>query len=372
MADTSLTIVGAGVVGLAAAARLAPRFPDLVVLERNERHGLETSSRNSEVIHAGIYYPKGSLKARLCLEGNPRLYELCGRHGLTHRRTTKIITAVEASELPELERLLERGQQNGVELRMISGAEAQALEPRIRSAGAIYSPTSGIVSAHELMDFFLHEARSAGAVLQPRSELLEIERRTSDYRLTVRAGEATESFTSERVVNAAGLEADRVAAMAGIDVDAAGYRLHWCKGSYFSVVAAGKGALVSRLVYPLPDHVSLGVHALLDGAGRVRFGPDIEYLPERRRDYRVDEAKRAAFAQAARKLAPDLRDEDLAPDISGIRPKLQGPGQGFRDFVIAEESERGLPGFVNVVGTDSPGLTASPAIAEQVAKLLAA
>jgi L-2-hydroxyglutarate oxidase LhgO len=254
---------------------------------------------------------------------------------------------------------------------MITGAESQALEPRIRSAGAILSPTSGIVSAHELMDFFLHEARSAGAVLQARSELLQIERRTSDYRLTVRAGAATESFTSERVVNAAGLEADRVAAMAGIDVDAAGYRVHWCKGSYFSVVAAGRG-LVSRLVYPLPDHVSLGVHALLDAAGRVRFGPDIEYLPERVRDYRVDEAKRAAFAQAARRLAPGLRDEDLAPDISGIRPKLQGPGQGFRDFVIAEESERGLPGFVNVVGTDSPGLTASPAIAEQVAKLLPA
>jgi L-2-hydroxyglutarate oxidase LhgO len=371
MADTPLTIVGAGVVGLAAAARLAPRFPDLVVLERNERHGLETSSRNSEVIHAGIYYPKGSLKARLCLEGNARLYELCGRHGLTHRRTTKIITAVEERELPELERLLEHGRENGVELRMITAAEAQALEPRIRSAGAIYSPTSGIVSAHELMDFFLHQARAAGAVLQARSEPLEIERRASDYRLTIRAGEATESFTTERIVNAAGLEADRVAAMAGIDVDAAGYRVHWCKGSYFSVVAAGKG-LVSRLVYPLPDHVSLGVHALLDAAGRVRFGPDIEYLTERRRDYRVDEAKRAAFAQAARRLAPDLRDEDLAPDISGIRPKLQGPGQGFRDFVIAEESERGLPGFVNVVGTDSPGLTASPAIAEQVAKLLPA
>jgi L-2-hydroxyglutarate oxidase LhgO len=207
-------------------------------------------------------------------------------------------------------------------------------------------------------------------VLQARSELLAIERRTADYRLTIRSGTATESFTSERVVNAAGLESDSVAALAGIDVDAAGYRLHWCKGSYFSVVARGKGALVSRLVYPVPDHVTLGVHALLDGAGRVRFGPDAEYLPERRPDYRVDDAKRAAFGEAVRRLAPEVRDEDLAPDISGIRPKLQGPGQGFRDFVLAEESARGLPGFVNLVGLDSPGLTASPAIAEDVANLL--
>jgi L-2-hydroxyglutarate oxidase LhgO len=370
MADTSLTVVGAGVVGLAVAARLAPRFPDLVILERNDRHGLETSSRNSEVIHAGIYYAAGSLKARLCVEGNRRLYEICGRHGLAHRRTTKIITAVAESELPELERLFERGAANGVELRRLGAAETRTLEPRVRSAGALLSPSSGIVSAHDLMDFFLREARAAGAVLQPRSELLAVERRDADYRLSVRSGTTTDSFTSERVVNAAGLEADSVAALAGIDLDAAGYRLHWCKGSYFSVVASGAGSLVSRLVYPLPDHHSLGVHALLDGAGRVRFGPDVEYLPERRLDYRVDESKRAAFAQAVRKLTPEVRDEDLAPDISGIRPKLQGPGQGFRDFVIAEEAARGLPGFVNLLGLDSPGLTASPAIAEHVAGLL--
>jgi L-2-hydroxyglutarate oxidase LhgO len=220
------------------------------------------------------------------------------------------------------------------------------------------------------MDCFLREARAAGALLQARSELRAIERRDGDYRLTVRSGTATESFTSERVVNAAGLEADSVAALAGIDVDAAGYRLHWCKGSYFSVVGGGP-ALVSRLVYPVPDRLSLGVHALLDGAGRVRFGPDVEYLPERRLDYRVDDAKRAAFGEAVRRLMPGVRDEDLAPDISGIRAKLQGPGQGFRDFVIAEESARGRPGLVNLVGIESPGLTASLAIGERVAGLLA-
>src|SRR5262245_35079361 len=188
MADTSLTIVGAGVVGLAVAARLATDFPDLVILERNDRHGQETSSRNSEVIHAGLYYPTGSLKARLCVEGNRRLYEICGRHGLAHRRTTKLITAVAECELPELERLLALGMANGVELHRIAAAEARRLEPRVASAGALLSPSTGIVSAHDLMDFFLREARAAGAVLQARSALVAVERRDRDYRLSVRSG----------------------------------------------------------------------------------------------------------------------------------------------------------------------------------------
>jgi L-2-hydroxyglutarate oxidase LhgO len=370
VADTAVTVVGAGVVGLAVAARLAPRFRDLLVLEKYERPGLETSSRNSEVIHAGMYYPTGSLKARLCVEGNRLLYELCERDGVPHRRITKIITAAGGEELPELERLLALGRANGAELRLISGEEARSLEPNVQAVAALYSPNSGIVNAHALMDRFAQAARQAGAVVQLRAELIGLERRDHDYRLTVRAGGQLEAFTSERVVNAAGLEADSVAALAGVDVDAAGYRLHWCKGSYFSVSGLRPG-LVSRLVYPVPDRVSLGVHALVDLGGRLRFGPDAEYLPARRLDYQVDEAKRARFGDAVRKLVPSIPDECLAPDISGIRPKLQGPGEAFRDFVITEESARGLPGLVNLVGIDSPGLTASPAIARYVDQLLA-
>jgi L-2-hydroxyglutarate oxidase LhgO len=185
----------------------------------------------------------------------------------------------------------------------------------------------------------------------------------------VRAGGATESFTTERVVNAAGLEADTVSALAGIDVDAAGYRLHYCKGSYFSV-ASSKAGLVSRLVYPVPSPVSLGIHALVDLAGRMKFGPDAEYLPDRKLDYRVEEDKLAAFGRSVRKLVPSISDADLAPDMSGIRPKLQGPGEPVRDFVIREESDRGLPGFFNLVGIDSPGLTSSPAIARHVEALM--
>ena len=368
MADTGIAVIGAGVVGLAVAARLAPRHPDLVVLERNPRHGHETSSRNSEVIHAGIYYPPGSLKARLCVEGKRRLYELCAAHGIGHRRIGKIIVAANDEEARDLDALRDRARANGVALQRLSASEVTALEPHVRSAGGLLSPDSGIVSAHGLMDVLLHAVREEGAVFQPRSEVVGLERSGGDYRLTVRAGAATESFTAERVINAAGLEADTVAALAGIDVAGAGYRQHYCKGSYFSVASAKQG-LVTRLVYPVPGHVSLGLHAVLGLEGRLRFGPDVEYV-DRGADYRVDESKRAAFGQAARRLVPAIEDADLSPDISGIRPKLQGPGDGFRDFVIAEESARGLPGLVNLIGIDSPGLTSALAIAAHVAELV--
>jgi L-2-hydroxyglutarate oxidase LhgO len=369
MPDISVTVIGGGVVGLAVAARLARRHPDLVLLERHEKHGQEASSRNSEVIHAGMYYPTGSLKARLCVEGNRMVYDMCGRHGIPHRRLSKLIVATRPGEIPALEGLLERGRKNGVELSMISAAECRALEPNVRSAGALLSPNTGIVSAHGLMDFFLRQAREAGAIFQPRSEVVGIERRTGDYRLAVRMGTEVDSFTTERVVSAAGLEADTVAALAGIDVDGAGYRLHPCKGSYFSVRAA-KAGLVSRLVYPVPGHISLGTHALLGLDGRLRFGPDAEYLPPHQFDYGVDESRRAAFGEAVRQLVPAIEDTDLEPDIAGIRAKLQGPGESFRDFVIAEENERGLPGLVSLIGIDSPGLTSAPAIAEEVSRLI--
>jgi L-2-hydroxyglutarate oxidase LhgO len=253
---------------------------------------------------------------------------------------------------------------------MLSAAECRSLEPAVAAVAGLLSPTTGIVSAHGLMDALLHEARRHGAILQPRAEVVAIERRDRDYRLDVRTPDGVESLTSERVVNAAGLESDTVAARAGIDVDAASYRLHWWKGSYFSVTGP-KAGIVSRLVYPVPTHVSLGVHAVLGLDGRLRFGPDADHLPGRELDYRVEEVKRAAFGAAVRRLFPQIADEDLAPDIAGIRPKLQGPGAGFRDFVIADEAPRGLPGLVSLVGIESPGLTSALAIAEEVDRLLA-
>src|SRR5512134_1688191 len=300
MADTPLTVVGAGVVGLAVAARLAEHLPELVILERRERHGSETSSRNSEVIHGGMYYPTGSQKARLCVRGRRLLYELAERAGVPHPRTGKLIVAMRADEVPELERLLELGRRNGVELTLVGAEACRRLEPAVPAVAALVSPTTGIVSAHGLMDVLLHQARRQGAILQPRAELAAIERRDRDYRLEIRTPDGTETLTSERVVNAAGLESDNVAALAGIDVAAAGYRLHWWKGSYFAV-SGGKAGLLSRLVYPVPGQVGLGVHAVLGLEGRLRFGPDAEHLPDRRLDYAVDEAKRETFAAAVRR-----------------------------------------------------------------------
>ena len=369
MPDTGLTVIGGGVVGLAIAARLAPRHPDLVIVERRERHGQETSARNSEVIHGGMYYPTGSLKARLCVEGNRETYAIAERHGVPVNRCGKLITATREDELPALERVLALGLANGVEMRRLAADEVHAMEPHVASVGALFSPNTGVMSAHGMMDYFLHAATAAGATFQPRAEVTAIERMGDGYRLTLGRGAEAESFTTERVVNAAGLEADTIAALAGIDVDAAGYRLHYVKGSYFSV-SGSKARLVSRLVYPVPGHVSLGVHALVDVAGRTKFGPDAEYLPDRRLDYRVEESKRALFAKSVTKLVPAIGEQDLEPDTSGIRPKLQGPGEPPRDFVIRDEADRGLPGFVDLVGIDSPGLTSAPAIARHVEALL--
>jgi L-2-hydroxyglutarate oxidase LhgO len=371
MADTAVTVIGAGVVGLAVAARLAPRFPDLVLVERHERHGMETSSRNSEVVHAGLYYRTGSLKARLCVRGNHLLYEACERSGVSCRRIGKLIVATAPGETPQLEQLLARGRANGAELRMLSAGECRALEPHVPAVAGLLSPNTGIVSAHELMDALLGRARTGGALVQLRAEVVGLERGNAGYRLRLRTADGEEELTSERVVNAAGLEADTVAALAGIDTAASGYRLHWWKGSYFSVTPA-KQCLLTHLVYPVPDPVSLGVHAVLGLDGRLRFGPDAEHLATRRADYVVDESRRAAFGEAVRRLVPEIADEDLSPDIAGIRAKLQGPGEGFRDFVVKEEAERALPGLVNLVGIDSPGLTSALAIAEEVDRLLPA
>ena len=368
MADTGVAVIGAGVVGLAVAGRLAPKN-EVVILERRARHGQETSSRNSEVIHGGMYYPTGSLKARLCVDGNRRLYDLCAAQRVPHARVGKIITAVKAEELPKLDDLLAQGLANGVEMSRLTGEETRALEPHVPSVGALLSPNTGIVNAHALMDCLLQMARESGALLQPRAEVTGLARANGEWRLTVREGDEEGTLTAERVVNAAGLEADTIAGLAGIDVDAAGYRQHYWKGSYFSV-RPSKAAIVSRLVYPLPGHVGLGVHAVVGLEGRLRFGPDADYLPDRTLDYKVDESKRAAFAAAVRRLVPELADEDLDPDMAGIRAKLQAPGQGARDFVIAEESSRHLPGLVNLVGIDSPGLTSALSIAEEVARLI--
>jgi L-2-hydroxyglutarate oxidase LhgO len=369
MADFDIAVIGAGVVGLAIAARLSEKHPNLVVLERNEKYGMETSSRNSEVIHAGLYYPPGSLRATLCVEGREELYAICRQHNIAHKRVTKIITATDQQELKKLEPLYKNGLRNGVELKMLDRTETLKLEPNINTVGSIFSPSTGILSAHELMDFFYHTAVQNGATVQHHCEVVGIEPIKNAYRISIDESGLRSTFTSEKVINAAGLGCDRVAEMIGIDPDRSGYRLVFAKGSYFAVTSS-KARLLSRLVYPVPHDEGLGVHGLVDLGGRLKFGPDLEYIEGSHFDYAVDESKRHAFAESIRHILPAVRDEDISPDMSGMRPKLQRPGGPPRDFVIVHERERGYEGFVNLIGIDSPGLTASPAIARYVEKLL--
>ncbi len=369
MADAAVTVIGGGAVGLAIAAELSKHYSPLFLLERRSQYGTETSSRNSEVIHAGLYYPHGSLKAKLCVEGRTLLYELCEKHDIPYRRITKIITAVATDEIPQLEALFEHGKANGVELQMLSADQVHALEPHIASVGGMLSPTTGIISAHGLMDYFYHSAKNNGAEVQTHCNVVGLQKQNSHFEVTIEEGGTRSSFTSEIVINAAGLESDTIAALAGIDIDAAGYRLHHCKGSYFAVTNS-KRKLVSRLVYPVPPKESLGVHALVDLGGRLKFGPDVEYMPARTYNYSVDESKRHAFAESVRRILPSINDEDLTADMSGIRAKLQGKGEPVRDFIIMDEADRGLSGLINLIGIESPGLTSSAAIARYVLHLL--
>ena len=367
--DFEIAIIGAGLVGLALASRLSEKHPSIVVLEKNRTYGMETSSRNSEVIHAGIYYKPGSLKARLCVEGREELYTLCRKYGIPHFQITKIINARTEAELPQLEEIFKNGTRNGVDLRMLNARETQVLEPNISTCGSIFSPRTGIISAHGLMDHFFHHALSKEATIQRNCEVVGIDQSSGGYVITLNESGSTSTITVEKIVNAAGLFSDQIAAIAGIDIDSAGYRLHYCKGSYFSV-SSSKAKLLNRLVYPVPTKDSLGVHALLDLGGRLKFGPDVEYLSTNELDYSVSDAKRSLFLESIQKILPTVHDEDIAPDMSGIRPKLQTKEGLAHDFVIAHEEERGLKGFVNLIGIESPGLTASPAIARYVEELL--
>jgi L-2-hydroxyglutarate oxidase LhgO len=369
MADFEFAVIGAGVVGLAIAARLSEKHKNLVIVEKNEKYGMETSSRNSEVIHAGIYYNPGSLKATLCVEGREELYRLCRKHNVGHKQVTKIVTATNERELSILESTFANGRENGVPLEILTRDQTLALEPHINTVGSVFSPTTGIVSAHELMDFYYHTALGQGATVQHRCQVVGIEKRNSEYAVIVEEAGQRSVFTVERVINAAGLYSDRVAQMAGIDIDAAGYRMVFAKGSYFSV-SSSKAKLVSRLVYPVPNKETLGVHVVLDLGGRLRMGPDTEYMDELNTDYSVADSKRAVFAKSVRRILPAIADEDLSPDMSGIRPKLQRKGEDEKDWIIVHEKERGLEGFYNLIGMESPALTASAAIAKYVERIL--
>ena len=376
--ECDVLVIGAGVVGLATAAALARAGRSVVVVERHDGFGRETTSRNSQVLHAGLYYPSGTWKARLCVAGSRALYARCQREGIPHRRIGKLLVATTDAEIATLERLRSLGTENGApDLALLDADAVRRMEPSVSAIAALHSPATGIIDAHALCLSFAAEAEAHGAALALGREVVAIEPARPGFRVVAQhANGERESLDAAAVVNAAGLASDRIAALAGIDVDARGLRQHLCKGDYFAL-APGAPLHFERLVYPVPagsaaepsSPAGLGVHVTLDLGGRVRFGPDAEYVD--RIDYAIDPGKAERFARAAQRYLPTLRAEWLTPDQAGIRPKLAGPGQAFRDFAIEEESANGMPGFVNLVGIESPGLTAAPAIAERVVALLA-
>lgn len=363
-----ICIIGAGVVGLATAVELSKSGRHTFVLERNRTFGLETSSHNSEVIHAGIYYPTSSLKTCLCVEGNHLLYEICEEYHINYNRCGKIIVAANNEETGEIERLYQQGRINGVNnLSILTGKEVKRLEPNVEAVAGFISPSTGIIDSWGLMQFFYGRAREKGADFVFNTEVVGIEKTSSGFEVSIKQGQIISSIYTTVVVNTAGLFSDQIAAMAGINIDEAGYRIHYCKGEYFGVDPRLK-RVVSRLIYPVPEQAGTGIHISTNLEGNIKLGPSARYVNNI--EYSVDENSKTEFYQAARRYLPIIKIEDLSPDFAGIRPKLQGPGDSYRDFIIREESDRGLPGLINLIGIESPGLTAAPTIARYVADIV--
>ena len=355
-----VVVVGAGVIGLAVARAFALLGREVVVLEREGHVGEGTSSRNSEVIHAGIYYPKDSLKARSCVTGKQALYAFCADHGVAHRRCGKLIVASEPAQTKELKALRAKAAANGVDdLRLLSAAEVHAMEPELRAEAALLSPSTGIIDSHGYMLALQGDAEAAGAMIAFRTPLAGIGA-TDDGPEIETAGDHPMRLVCRTLVNAAGLAAPLLADLA----DSRRRPRFYAKGNYYTL---GARCPFSRLIYPVPEPGGLGVHLTIDMAGEARFGPDVEWLETDNPDaidYRVDPARSAKFHDAIRRYWPGLPEEALHPGYSGVRPKLSGPGEPAADFVIEGPKDHGVPGMVNMLGIESPGLTASLALAQ--------
>lgn len=357
-------VIGAGVVGLACARALARAGREVIVLEAAGAIGTETSSRNSEVIHAGIYYPPGSLKAGSCVAGRQMLYRYCEEHGVAHRRCGKLIVATAEDQVAALNRIRAQAEANGVDdLRPLSAAEAKAMEPQLRCVAALHSPSTGIIDSHGLMLAYRGDAEACGAMIALHSPVTGGAVQAEGVLLEVGGGEPMR-IIARTVVNSAGLYAQRVAAaLRGFAPDKVP-PCHYAKGNYYSLSARSP---FTHLIYPVPEAAGLGVHLTLDLAGQARFGPDVEWIAEI--DYDVDLRRAEGFYRAIRDYWPGLKDGQLAPGYAGIRPKLGGPDQPAGDFLIQGPQQHGVAGLVNLFGIESPGLTASLALADRVVQI---
>lgn len=356
-------VVGAGVVGLAVARKLALCGLEIVQLEAVSATGTETSSHNSGVIHAGIYYPRDSLKARLCVWGKELLYDYCEQRNIPHRRTGKLIVATSEQQQATLAVLAEKGKRNGVEdLEHLSAGEVSQMEPNIKAVSALYSPSTGIVDSGALMLSYQGEIESAGGILALNAPVKRVQVKTSGFRVEI-GGADPMLLDTELLVNSTGLYMNQTLAsiegFPGRCIPA----LYYAKGNYFSLSGP---APFSHLVYPVPGGAGLGIHATLDLAGQVRFGPDVEWVDAP--DYQVSADRVEAFYDAITSYFPALDRNRLSPDYAGVRPKLSSPNGAASDFLIQGEETHGIAGMINLLGIESPGLTSSLAIAEEVHK----
>jgi glycerol-3-phosphate dehydrogenase len=370
MDQANVLIVGGGVVGCAVAAALSRKWADVFLVEQYPKLGMATSSRNSGVIHSGLYYPKNSWKAKLCVAGNPLTKEFCARHGVAHRTTGKLVVAKDASEVEELEALKKRGEENGVEgLRLVDAAEIRAREPHIRGYAALEVPSTGICVAEELVHAYARVAEGQGANLVNHAKVTALEPKAGGIEVRLRIGDEAvseeETIAARCVVNAAGLYADEVAGMLGPHP----WKIYPVRGEYCEI-RGGRAELIRGLVYPMPHHdqLTLGVHFTKTMWGTVLVGPTAAYV-EGKDNYERGRMEAAEFAADAKTLLPEIEQNDLQLGYSGLRPKLKAPGEkGVADFVIEPDGE--VPSVIHLVGIESPGLTAAGAIAEVVAELV--
>jgi L-2-hydroxyglutarate oxidase LhgO len=364
MDSIDCVVIGAGAVGLAVARSLARRGREVVVLEAASEFGTGVSSRNSEVIHAGIYYPRGSLKAQLCVVGRQQLYAFCEQFHVTHRRCGKLIVATSDGELNDLKAIRAAAAGNGVQLEWLEAGAAQQLEPHLKCVAALHSPNTGIIDSHGYMLALLADAQAHGAVLACHSRVARMWLETRTVLVAVNDDERP-SIRARAVINCASLHAPQVAASIEGFPQTHIPRAYFARGHYFSL--SGR-APFQRLIYPIPEHGGLGVHLTLDLAGQARFGPDVEWVEEV--DYDVDIARAQRFYGAIRRFWPQLQDGQLVPAYAGIRPKITGPGEPPADFRIDGREHHGVHAIVNLFGIESPGLTASLAIGEYVAGMI--
>ncbi|MCX5682018.1 MAG: NAD(P)/FAD-dependent oxidoreductase [Candidatus Omnitrophica bacterium] len=369
MEKTNITIIGAGVCGLATAFQLSAKHKDILVIEQHDSFGRETSSRNSEVIHAGLYYSKNSLKALCCVEGKKLLYNFCKKNNIPHKNTGKILVAVNDAEAQKLQSIKDNAAQSGVtNLRFLTQQELKNLEPDVRAQESLWCPDTGIIDSHQLMKCLFDQSQRQGVEFAFSVAVVGIAKKAGGYEITVKEPEGDLfSFETKVIINAAGLAADQVAQMAGFDTDACGYKLHYNKGQYFRISNPKKFS-VTHPVYPPATTTDLGIHITPDLAGGLRLGPDAHYAKEI--DYTINENDKKEFSDSVARFLPGLTINDLVPDTVGMRAKLQAPGVDFSDFVIKEENERGFKNFINLIGIESPGLTSCLAIAQRVENFL--